>query len=224
MDNILTTRTFYFSDPKVEPNGVRLTIFKPTQENTEWRMAFSLATPLQWTRDFVFPNVAFLLMNTLKIISAYLQGMGYYGRIHWQERMDCGLPDTARRPDSYTPPDLPPLEKNPRNLEVFATAPLPYPDEHGVETADELIIFLPTQQANGHWACGFTFESPDAPGIRYGTGDDFIEAFLDALAMARLIHEPKVPAGWKSQALIGCERLPYKIGRSYYLDEREKER
>jgi hypothetical protein len=52
----------------------------------------------------------------------------------------------------------------------------------------------------------------------YG-GEDFLEAFLNGLAMARVIFDQKVPEGWVSSGeLDSCSDFPYKIGRSFWTD------
>ena len=71
--------------------------------------------------------------------------------------------------------------------------------------------------------CGLPeYEDKPALPIRYGVGEDFIEALLDALAMARVIFEGRVPKGWgwsASEELQDCADLPYKIGRSFRMDD-----
>ena len=84
-----------------------------------------------------------------------------------------------------------------------------------------LTIFVPFKAEGEAWKCGFTFGPLGSESIRYGLGEDFIEALLDALAMARGIYEGRVPKGWGwSGELQDCGDLPYKIGRSFLTEPR----
>lgn len=80
---------------------------------------------------------------------------------------------------------------------------------------------MPQQMADGRWKCGFAFDAKDTSTIRYGIGDDWIQAFLDAAAMIRVVYEAMLPQGWKPRDGIGLGMLPYKMGRGYFIDERE---
>lgn len=227
-NNVLTTRTLGFLDPYAEPKEIVLTIFQPTQdEHSEWKVVFQFSPPCRQKVMYArFDNLACALTAALTIASAYLQGTDLWGRLHWLGQTDCGLPDTRQRPASYQPPPLPPLELNPGNLKLFAMMMLPRPTETGEEDADKLLIFTPTPSSTSPcWTCGFTFDSTSDAALRYGRGDDFIEAFLDALTMARLVHETKLTQGFRANSKNepGSSRLPYKIGRSYGLDPREQD-
>lgn len=221
-DTILTTRTLSFLDSNAEPREVILTIFKPVQnEYSQWKVAYLLGPPF-WpkVRHGTSDNIPIAFTYALWIVSAYLRGTQYYGHIHWQGNIDCGLPDSAFRPASWLAPEIPPPEPNSGDLEVFSSSMLSYPDKAGAVSTLPFTVFMPKQIEDGRWKCGITFGPSQSSAVYYGVGDDFIEAFLDAAAMARVIYDSKLPAGWKPEEGTGCEYLPYKIGRSYYLDER----
>lgn len=215
----LTTRILSFLDPKAEPKEVILTVFKPVKDGSEWKVGFSLTPPVNWGRSFGFEDIPVTLVRVLVTVNAYLQGMGFYGRLHWQGRIDCGLPDLEVRPPSWVPPEIPPPEENPGDLEVFSTSAPSFPDEAGVDKGINLTLFMPKEIDEGLWKCGVAFGPAETAPIYYGVGADFIEAFLDASAMARLLYEAKLPEGWKPEVWAGCGYWPYKVGRSYFLDK-----
>ena len=217
--DILTTRTLPFLDPKPKAEEVVLTVFKPIKEGELWRAGFALSPPAKWEKYYTCDDLSVTLLRLLVIVSANFQGMGFYGRLHWQGMIDCGLPDTAVRPPSWVPPEIPPPEENPGDLEVFSTSTPSFPDEGGVDKGINLTLFMPKEVEEGLWKCGVAFGPAETAPIYYGVGADFIEAFLDAVAMARLIYEAKLPEGWKPEVWAGCGYWPYKVGRSYFLDE-----
>jgi hypothetical protein len=82
-----------------------------------------------------------------------------------------------------------------------------------------LTVYRPLCVKEGTWKCAFAFGTAPSDPVRYGVGADFIEALLDALAMARSTYETLVPAGWEPESvgLVGVEYLPHRIGREYFI-------
>ncbi|HVK65469.1 MAG TPA: hypothetical protein VM694_13390, partial [Polyangium sp.] len=127
----------------------------------------------------------------------------------------------AEKPPAYQPPTVPPSEENPGGLEPLAVGTLARPDEMGRAEELALTVYKPFRADDGTWKCAFVLGSPlDAP-VHHGRGDDFIEALLDGLALARATYEAMVPEGWEaplSDDLLGPTFLPYKVGRSYAME------
>jgi hypothetical protein len=135
----------------------------------------------------------------------------------------CGLPSRAEQPADYQRPDIGSALENPGNLEVLATRSLGCPDPQGVTRALHFTVYKPLQTRDGQWSCAVSFGSEDDKRlpVRYGTGADFIESFLDALALARATYQTIVPKGWhpsKSEGLLNCDDFPFKMGRAFHTD------
>ena len=221
---ILTTRILRFRDPKADPNEAVVTVFKPVAEDDTWRVSFICSPPLrQRMRGTVALDISLALTYALTIIRALLQGGELLDKLHWQGRADCGLVTRVVRPPEWLPPEIPPPEENPGNLEILSSSMAALPGEAGVETMQPLTIFMPKQAEDGHWRCGVALGAPRSAPIHYGEGDDFIEAFLDAAALARVLWESNVPKGWKSQADLAVKYLPFKLGKSFYMDHDSNE-
>jgi len=74
---------------------------------------------------------------------------------------------------------------------------------------------------DGTWKCAYSFDPVDGTSIRFGTGADSIESILDAPSLARVTYDSMIPHGWrpaKTEDLLDCDDLPYKSGRSYFID------
>ena len=195
-------------------------------EDGEVRAGLRFGPPINWERFHPHHDVLHQIVYILAIWWArlILSGMSLANNIRWvdnsgDESFNCGLPALRKRPADWTPPPIPPPEANPGDLEVLSSSTVPYPDEMGIERDIPLFVFMPKPTENGRWKCGFAFGPKDTAPVRYGVGDDFIQSFLDAAAMIRLVHEIEIiPPDWKSQVRDGCERLPYKKGKGYFLD------
>ena len=219
--NVLTTRALSYSDENGDKRELILTVFVPFQaKEYQWKCEFLFGPPINGKAnhgvgaDFI---QAFVLC--LHYARAYL-GTWDVGRgAHWQEMLDCGLPETATRPAALGPADIPPPEGSAGNMDVLATREVGYRDEGGIERELLLTVFVPFKADDDMWKCGFTFDPPPSMSIRYGIGADFIEALLDSLAKARATFEGTAPKGWKpSEEGFACGDLPYKIGRSFWTD------
>ena len=221
--DVLTTRALSYTDDKGDKRETVLTVFMPFETESDWRVGFVFSPPIQ--RKIMYGragDVLAALTYSLGIARAYLESTDLFGRAHWHGMVDCGLVDLVDMPVSWVPPDVPPAEENPGNLAVFSTRRLGYPDENGVERELLLTIFVPFKEGDG-WKCGFTLGPPESSPVHYGVGDDLIEAFLDGVAMVRVIFEQKVPRGWESSGeLQSCSDFPYKIARTFWMDPAPK--
>jgi len=215
--DVLTTRVLSHQDKNGDERELILTVFMPFEAEDEmWKCGFVFGLPIT-QKVYYGVGADFLqaLMGCLKIARGYIEG----SRAHWQGMLDFGLPWHAERPASWSPPDVPPPEVNPGNLDILSSRRMGYPDESGAERELLLTVFMPFKAEGEKWKCGFTFGPPRSSPIHYGVGEDFIEAFLDGLAMARVIFEQKVPGGWvRSRDLDALCEVPYKIGRSFWTD------
>lgn len=223
--DVLTTRSLSYTDDNGEPREVVLTVFMPFEAETDWRVGFVFSPPIQ--RRIMYGRAGDALqalIYSLGIARAYLESTDLFRRLHWQGMVDCGLVDVAERPASWAPPDVPQPEDNPGTLDAFSTRTLGCPDETGVERELLLTIFIPFKAEGGTWKCGVAFGPPRSTPIRYGVGDDFLEAFLNGVAMARVIFDQMRPVGWEpSRELDCCSHLPYQIGRTYWMDPSPKD-
>lgn len=61
-----------------------------------------------------------------------------------------------------------------------------------MERYNELLVFTPIQSKTGRWKCEFEFGTMNSTTFQYGCGDDFLEAFLDAMSLALLVRERSV--------------------------------
>jgi hypothetical protein len=222
--DILTTRTLRYTDEGggEDEKEVVLTIFEPFErEDGQWLCAFDFEPPIKprfakgCGVDIIQAFPCCLLIARL-----YFETTRWSRTGHWQGLRDCGLPMTAKGSLPDQPPEIPPPEDNPGNLQVFATRKLGCPDESGVARELLLTVFKPFQAAEGGtWKCAFALGPAETAPIRHGTGADFIEAALDGLALARATYESMLPKGWappNSGDLLDCDDLPFKIGRSFW--------
>jgi hypothetical protein len=104
---------------------------------------------------------------------------------------------------------------------VLSELTVGFPDSSGVEYLRPLFVFHPERIDDAHWKCGFAFDTKDTSPVRYGAGDDWIHALLDAAAMVRVVYDATVPRGSKTSEDVGLGLLPYKVGRDYFIDARE---
>jgi hypothetical protein len=219
--DILATRRLSYPDGNGDERELILTVFMPFEaENELWTCGFVFDPPIHRKNPYgAGIDVIQAFVDCLLIAHIYFKTTDLFGRAHWQGMLDCGLPDFADKPASWGPPDVPPPEANPGNLDVLSTRRLGYPDESGVQRDLLLTVFVPFKAEGEKWKCGVTFGPPESAQIHYGVGEDFIEAFLDGVAMARVIFEQRVPKGWRSSGdLLDCTNLPYKIGRSFWTE------
>ena len=217
--DVLATRVLSYPDENGDKRELVLTVFVPF-EAAEWRCRFVFDPPVI-RKGVDGAGVDFLqaFVECVKIARIYLESTALFGRAHWQGMLDCGLPSYGARPASWAPPDIPPPASNPGNMDVLTTRVVGYPDESGAERELLLTVFVPFEAEDKTWKCGFTFGPPLNAPLRYGVGADFIEAFLDCVAMARATFEGTAPKGWiRSGGLYDLCDLPYKIGRSFWTD------
>jgi hypothetical protein len=84
-----------------------------------------------------------------------------------------------------------------------------------------LTVYRPLCMEEAKWNCAFAFGAGANEPVRYGVGTDFIEALLDALALARITYESMIPAEWQppeSSQLDSVHFWPHKIGREYFTE------
>jgi len=217
---VLTTRTLQFRDEHGNDAPVILTIFEPTQDgNNGWRCIFDFEPPIK-PRNAAGRGVDWIQAFTvaLRFARLYFETTNWSRTGHWHGMRHLGLPDSATDSPMHGPGEIPQLEKRIESLDVIATRPLGFPDENGGLREVVLTIYAPFVTQEGSWKCAFSFDPLDAGSIRYGAGADFIEAFLDALAVARRVFESMIPAGWTgSEDLFDCAAFPIKSGRAFHI-------
>lgn len=219
---ILATRVLQYRYDSGEERDITLTIFEPLEtEVGDWECGFQFNPPA---------NQRIIKACGLDYIQALLACLtaarGYIEhpveqRSSWQTMFHAGLPWTAEKPPAYEPPLVPALEPNPGGMELLATRILGRPGEDGAAGKLPLTVYKPFRTGDGTWRCAFSLGSTESEPVRYGIGSDFIEALLDALAMARAAHETMVPEGWTapdSAEAWDSRFLPYKMGRAYWLE------
>lgn len=74
-------------------------------------------------------------------------------------------------------------------MDILATRRLHHVDDNGNEDGILLTIFVPFEEREGLWKCGFIFTPPISPNVVHGAGVDFIHAFLGGLRVARIFLE-----------------------------------
>ena len=220
----LTTRVLSYADEGGHATDLVLTIFVPQSVDDAWKCGFSLPEPFR-RKNAESYGVDFIqaLLLCLQIVPSYLRLTPLLNRAHWQGMVHCGLPSHADLPADYQPPDIGLALENPGNLEVLATRSLGCPDPPGATRALTLTVYKPLQAGDLQWSCAVSFGSTDDKRlpVRYGAGADFIESFLDALALARATYATMVPKGWhasKSERLLDCDDFPFKIGRAFHTN------
>jgi len=222
--DILTTRVLSYTDKSGQAMDLVVTIFAPRCVDNVWKCGFTLPDPFR-RKNPEMHGVDFLqaLLLCLEIVPSYLRLTPLPNKAHWQGMHHCGFPSRAEQPADYRPPELGSALDNPGNLEVLATRSGGCPDAQGSTRALHLAVYKPLQMTDGSWHCAFSFAAEDdkLPPVRFGTGADFIEAFLDALALARATYQTMVPEGWdasKSETLLDCHDFPFRIGRAFHTD------
>jgi hypothetical protein len=218
--DVLTTRALSYTDETGNTKELILTVFVPFEASEyKWKCGFVTDPPLRPNityglgLDFICAVVACLWLARL-----HFETVERSRRVHWRGMPDCGLPELTDEPAAPDPTDVPPPVEIGESKDIFATRTVGYRDESGIERERYLTVFVPSKEGEA-WKCGFTFEPPPFASIRYGVGEDFIEALLDGLAKARAIFEETIPKGSvPSEEHFDCADLPYKIGRSFFLN------
>jgi hypothetical protein len=225
---ILTSRTLTYRDHSDDAmKDVAMTLFTHLDDDGNVRAGLRFGSPINWEMVHPLDDLIQQIICILNFwwVRLFRSGMTLANNIRWvdgqgKESFNCGLPALRRRPDTWVAPEIPPMEKNPGNLEVLSELSVSFPDASGIEYGRPLFVFMPRQIDEMHWKCGFSFDAKDAP-VRYGVGDDWIQSFLDAAAMMRVVYDASLPQGWSNHEAIKLDRLPYKMGRGYFMDERE---
>jgi hypothetical protein len=220
--NIFATRTIQYRKDAGDIKEVILTVFEPASaHDDEWQCAFQSHPP---------DNQRKFTMRGLSLISAFLgclsAARGYIEhpteeRTSWQGMTHSGLPWHHEKPEGYQPPQIPVPEVNPGNLKILTKVRLGIP--HGDNDVHELIliVYRPFAVDATKWQCAFAFGAGANEPVRYGIGADFIEALLDALALARVTYEAMVPAEWQPrepEEFDSVQFWPHKIGREYFTE------
>lgn len=224
----LTTRTLHFVDDEGVMKDVTMTLFTRLDDDGNVRVGLRFGSPINWEMVHPFDDVMQQIICILNFwwVRLFISGMKLANNIHWRDgqgkqSFNCGLPALRKRPDTWVAPEIPLAEKNPGNLSVLSELSVSFPDAQGVEYGRPLYMFLPEQIDDTHWKCGFAFDHKDTGPIHYGVGDDWIQSFLDAAAMMRVVYEASLPQGWSNHEAITLFRLPYKMGRGYFIDSKE---
>jgi hypothetical protein len=224
--DVLATREFQYTDDHGEERNVLLTIFMPHArvDKCGWRGAFAFGPPIARLDGTTIPSggVDFIqcFLCAVEVARGYLMGSDLAKRAHWYGMHHFGLPSNQEKPEGYQPPTIPPSEVNPENLEILTRVRLAIP---GANDVHELIlsVYRPFTTDETQWRCAFALGMGANEPVRYGVGADFIEALLDALALARVTYESMVPEAWRPRELDefdGVEFWPYKIGREYFTE------
>ncbi|MRG94090.1 DUF6968 family protein [Polyangium spumosum] len=215
----LTTRVLQYRGDDGKERDVTLTVFVPfADEHGGWKCGFQFSPPTH-RRVVYVGGIDFIqaLVGCLKVARGYVEHPEEE-RSHWQGMSHSGLPTPQARPGEYRAPEVPAPESNPGDLEVLTTRALGHSDTSGVETELVFTVFKPFQADDGSWKCGFAFGPSEGASVRYGVGADFIEAFLDALALARVAFDDMAPTGPASGLALDCSDFPYKVGRAFATD------
>jgi len=224
--NVLATRTIQGRTDAGTVESLVLTVFEPYQERADvWRCAFSVSPP---SRERLIKaggaDAIGALLGYFTVARGYLEHPSE-SRTTWQGMFHSGLTWYRRIPEGYQPPEVPAREPNPGNKPILAIRRLGVPDEMGETRELMLTVYRPFSVDEQTWRCGFAV-STGAEDVRYGVGADFIEALLDALAMARLVCRAMIPSEWVAPEWDGFETvefLPYKVGREYSIDKTKLE-
>lgn len=222
---ILTTRALDYTDRLGATKQVIATIFVPYEAvQGGWRCKYLFSAPFDRKNvDIAGADFLQAFLLCLAIVPEALR-LELRSRTSWQGMSACGLPQRAEeaRPAVRSALDLPALEEAPASLETLTTRMLGCPDANGVERSLLLTIYKPFQADDEAWKCGFALGPPENARVRFGTGADFIEAFLDAVTLARIAYEAMVPRGWspsEPEGLLDCADFPYKIGREFWTND-----
>jgi hypothetical protein len=217
--DVFATRTLSYTDDDGKEKEVVLTVFRPAEvEDGDWRCRFAFDP--RFSRVDIKPSGADFLqafVGCLVIALSFFKTSDPGRRAHWRGMFDCGLPEFSDDPVSWGSVEPPEPEDSARDMDVLAIRRLGCPDESGITRELLLTVFVPFKEGE-IWKCGITFGPPLSTGVYYGTGEDLIEALLDALALARAVYERNVPGDWDSNELYSCRDFPYKVGRSFRKD------
>lgn len=223
--DVLTTREIQYTDDNGEERNVVLTIYTPyAQVDRGWRGAFAFGPPIARLNGKTIPSggVDFIqcFMCSVEVARGYLMGSDLAKRVHWHGMRHFGLPYYAERPVDYQAPQIPASEVNPGNLEILTKVRLGIPHRDNEVHELILIVYRPFAADETKWKCAFAFGAGANEPVRYGIGADFIEALLDALALARVTYEAMVPAEWQpeSDEFDSVQFWPHKIGREYFTE------
>lgn len=218
--DVLATRILSYGDENGDEQQVCLTIFRPFEVNEyKWKCVFGFDPPIK-PENVGGLGIDFLgaFVHGLSYARLYFETTSWSRRGHWRGLGDYGLPSIAKTTTSLGPENIPPPSESVEAVDVLATRAVGYRDGSGVETERCLTIFVPLKVGDKVWKCGFTFDPLPRTSIRYGLGEDFIEALLDALASARAMYEGTTPKGCEPLEMnSNCDDLPYKVGRSFWM-------
>jgi len=220
--NVLAKRTIQYRTDSGATMDVTLTVFEPFRESADFsRCGFQFEPPSnqRMIKAGGYDTISALLA-CLTVARGYVEHPSE-DRTTWQGMSHSGLPWHSRMPDGYQPPDIPPLEPNPGNLPILATRRLGMPEESGSVRELMLTLYKPFQVNDKTWKCAFALTAEPVDSVRYGVGADFIEALLDALAMARTTYLRMIPPQWEAPESEGFDDvrfLPYRIGRAYSIE------
>lgn len=225
---ILTTRTLHYLDEHGVMQEVSMSLVDFVDDEGSRRIQLRFGAPFTWKQTLLADDVLHALICVMSAwwVRLFIGGMPLANNIHWRDgqgrqSFNCGLPALRKRPDTWVAPEISPAEKNPGNLSVLSELSVSFPDAQGVEYGRPLYMFLPEQIDDSHWKCGFAFDDKDKGPLHYGVGDDWIQSFLDAAAMMRVMYEASLPQGWRNHEAMSLFLLPYKMGRGYFIDSKE---
>jgi hypothetical protein len=220
--DVLATRNLTYLHDSGKETEVTLTVFVPVlTERGDWKCEFQFSPPNTRRAVHVY-GVDFIqaLLGCLGVARGYVEHPTE-DRTSWQGMSHSGLPWHQTKPEGYQPPPLPTPEENPGTLDILTTGRL------GIANGDNdvrelvLVVYRPICSLEGTWKCAFAFGTAANESVRYGVGVDFIEAFLDALVLARVAYEAMVPARGEhpeSSEFEGVRFLPFKVGREYAIE------
>jgi hypothetical protein len=220
--DVLATRVLQYRHDDGKETDVTLTVFVPIlNERGDWKCQYKFSPP-KTSRAYHVYGIDSLqaILDCLGAARAYIEHPTEE-RTSWQGMSHSGLPWRSARPEGYQKPQIPALEKNPGDLDVLGTRKVACPDQNGATSALVLTVYKPTQMGDETWKCAYSFEPLDGGSIRYGTGADYIESFLDALTLARVTYDSMLPEGWRAsetEDLLDCAYFPYKVGRAFFKD------
>lgn len=218
---VLATRTIKYRHDSGKETDVTLTVFVPfLMERGDWKCQFKFSPPDSQRPVHVYGmDFVQALLGCLSVARGYIEHPTEE-RTSWQGMMHSGLPWHHEKPAGYQRPQIPAPEVNPGNLEILTKVRLGIP--HGDNDVHELIliVYRPFAVHETRWKCAFAFGAGVDEPVRYGVGADFIEAILDALALARVTYESMVPAEWQpeSDEFDSVQFWPHKIGREYFTE------
>ncbi|MBK8257631.1 MAG: hypothetical protein IPK82_33795 [Polyangiaceae bacterium] len=219
--DVLATRVLKYRNDHGSERDVTLTLFAPSRTEHDWQCGFQFSPPANQKIVHVYGvDILQAIVGCLKVARGYIEHPTEQ-RSSWQGMSHSGLPWHAEKPASYHPPDVPPPQEFPADLDVLATRKLGYRDATTGTHSLVLTVYKPLQAKDDVWRCAFGLGSSECTQVRYGRGADMIEALLNALALARAAYEaaaPKDSVASESSDFFDCSDLPYSIGRAYFTD------